>query len=255
MFRFVRLVARFFVCIACTLALAISIVGAGFAVCAFVPQTTDILAHLTQDDSNSTYDAAALNDLANAARDYTVADNNRDALIERFINIASKYGSAYSGMDSDTIKAAMENAVNSTLAQRYIFDNTALDHLDDVYSVVTIVKGVLIFCAIAAATLLLLSGIFFGRKCLAREFICAGGAVILIFLVLGAWAALDFNQMFNWLHTLFFTGESWIFPADSLLITIYPQNFWIGMGIIWLVISLACAIIALIVGLKLSKRK
>jgi integral membrane protein (TIGR01906 family) len=255
MFKLVRLVARFFVCLACTLALAISIVGAGFAVCAFVPQTTDILAHLTQDDTNSTYNTAALNDLANAARDYTVADNNRDVLIERFINVASKYGSAYSGMDSDTIKAAMENAANSTLAQRYIFDNTALDHLDDVYSVVTIAKGVLIFCAIAAAALLVLSGIFFGRKYIARELACASGTVILIFVSLGIWAALDFYNMFNWLHTLFFTGESWLFPADSLLITIYPQNFWIGMGVVWLAVSLACAIIMLAIGIKLAKRK
>ena len=61
------------------------------------------------------------------------------------------------------------------------------------------------------------------------------------------WAFVDFDSLFNQLHTLFFTGGSWVFPADSLLITLFPESFWMGMGIVWVAVSiLACLIVSLI---------
>ena len=72
-------------------------------------------------------------------------------------------------------------------------------------------------------------------------------AVIGIIAVLGIWAFINFDSLFTELHALFFSGGTWLFPADSLLITLFPEAFWMGMGITWVLISLiACLIVCLI---------
>ena len=62
------------------------------------------------------------------------------------------------------------------------------------------------------------------------------------------WSIVDFNGMFNFLHSLFFADGSWLFNAKSLLIIIYPTAFWICMGVICGAISIAASIILIILG-------
>ena len=76
--------------------------------------------------------------------------------------------------------------------------------------------------------------------------------VLLVALVV--WAIVDFYTMFNMLHSLFFSSGSWLFPYDSLLICALPEQFWMAMGVIWLVITVFLSIIFIIIGAKLRKR-
>jgi uncharacterized membrane protein len=40
--------------------------------------------------------------------------------------------------------------------------------------------------------------------------------------------SINFDFLFNLFHNIFFSAGSWLFPANSLLITMYPKPFWIA---------------------------
>ncbi len=46
-------------------------------------------------------------------------------------------------------------------------------------------------------------------------------------------AVLDFDVLFAWFHALFFEGDTWLFPADELLIQLFPEPFWVTAGALW----------------------
>ena len=50
--------------------------------------------------------------------------------------------------------------------------------------------------------------------------------VVVALIVLGIFAAFAFETAFELFHRIFFPGGNWAFPADSLLITLYPYAFW-----------------------------
>ena len=75
-----------------------------------------------------------------------------------------------------------------------------------------------------------------GRRALGGVAQAAGIAVVAVFALLAAWVVVDFNGFFAAFHSLFFANGTWTFSYDSLLITMYPPEFWIGMGAVWLAV-------------------
>lgn len=59
-----------------------------------------------------------------------------------------------------------------------------------------------------------------------RSIARGGAALALTLLVLGIFAALAFGVAFELFHRIMFPGGNWAFPADSLLIRLYPYAFW-----------------------------
>ena len=113
----------------------------------------------------------------------------------------------------------------------------------------------MIFVDRMAAALLAVAGLAFtgatGRKRrVGAVLMGAGGAVLVTFAVLGAWAAVNFNSFFAAFHGLLFSQGNWQFPFDSLLICSLPTPFWMGMGVICLVVSVVLSLISLLVGRK-----
>jgi hypothetical protein len=54
-----------------------------------------------------------------------------------------------------------------------------------------------------------------------------GGIVLAVALVVGGIIAfIAFDAAFELFHRIFFPGGNWAFPADSLLIRLYPYPFW-----------------------------
>lgn len=47
-----------------------------------------------------------------------------------------------------------------------------------------------------------------------------------LLLGLGAFAAISFWQFFAWFHSLFFSGDSWLFSFSDTLIRLFPIRFW-----------------------------
>lgn len=53
------------------------------------------------------------------------------------------------------------------------------------------------------------------------------GTVLLLFVLLtGILGSFDFGKLFNYLHSPFFQKNTWVFPEDSILIQLFPLNFW-----------------------------
>ena len=44
---------------------------------------------------------------------------------------------------------------------------------------------------------------------------------------------MNFERFFAWFHGLFFSAGTWEFPADSLLIEVFPEGFWVAAGSTW----------------------
>ncbi len=53
-----------------------------------------------------------------------------------------------------------------------------------------------------------------------------GLALAILLVVLGIFAALAFDAVFELFHRIFFPGGNWAFPPTSTLIRLYPTNFW-----------------------------
>jgi integral membrane protein (TIGR01906 family) len=47
-----------------------------------------------------------------------------------------------------------------------------------------------------------------------------------LLIVLAAFAAVSFWQFFTWFHSLFFSGDSWLFEFSDTLIRLFPIRFW-----------------------------
>ena len=56
---------------------------------------------------------------------------------------------------------------------------------------------------------------------------------VTIVSIAGIMATVDFHASFNLLHYLFFTGRSWVFPAGSLIIQLFPLNYFEQFFMIW----------------------
>ena len=73
-------------------------------------------------------------------------------------------------------------------------------------------------------------------------------------MAVGAWAAIDFTGFFAAFHQLFFAQQgNWTFPYDSLLICSLPQPFWMGMGIVFLLVAVLVCVASILVGQRLRK--
>ncbi len=251
--------------------LAVSLIASGLFVCAVPRMTTELLSRAFSVEANSPFTEDELVAAAVATRDYTVGDNDQVALYTALgdINVQCAQDNR-SGAGAPDLSAvpfadgrydltALKSAL-SKASERYTLDQEAISHLDDVNVVVKTAEAVFCIIAAAAAVGLIACAIKLGRKATSRVLRMAAIAVAAIFAGLAVWVALDFDGFFTFFHSLFFADGTWVFSYDSLLITMYPPEFWIGMGAVWLATTLAGCALCLIIGQllkmnRVSKRK
>lgn len=193
-----------------------------------------------------------------AARDkVSGADAANAASTSLFFGLANTFGGSYDEADDlarmRTLQPSIEN-VDMLLAQAsdtYVLDPEAIEHLDDVFRVLATAEPVVLGVFIAAVLTAVGVGCASGRRTFGTVLLCAGLGTIAAFAILGIWAAIDFEGLFAVFHSLFFAQGSWVFSADSLLITMYPEPFWIGMGAIWLATTIAVSAVSAIAGFAL----
>ena len=94
-----------------------------------------------------------------------------------------------------------------------------------------------------------------GRRSLSRALHWSAGLLALIFVALAVLAIIDFDGFFTVFHKVFFPQGNWMFSSTSLLITMYPEQFWMGMGIIWVVSSLLAGLLFFALGSAIKPRK
>ncbi len=147
---------------------------------------------------------------------------------------------------------ALETAFDAA-SERYVLTPDAVSHLDDVFGVVQAAKWWLLAAVVAACVGCTATAFRGGKRLLGRVLAGAGVFVLAVFALLAAWVAIDFDGFFAQFHSLFFAAGTWTFSWDSLLICMYPPEFWVGMGAIWLVVTVACCVVCITIGRLLRK--
>lgn len=228
-----------------TLLLAVTLIGAGFAAVAIPDAATATLSRAFSgcDQPNTPFTADELASMAIAGKRYTFDDNDREKL-----GAAIAEANAAAEADGRATASTRENAARSLPAD-------AISHLDDVYRVASVAKPALVIVAVLCIAGLAHVAVRIGRRALERTLMAGGGLVLAAFFALGAWAAIDFDGLFAAFHSLFFQAGTWTFPYDSLLITLYPTAFWMGMGGIWLAVTCGLSILAVLIGFTLGHKQ
>lgn len=227
--------------------LAVTLVAAGFVACAAFPQTTEMLAGAFSGKGNpdTPFSHDELVHAAVVTRDYTVGSNDREAVFAMLHDINAGANTRYATADETGLAAAPE---------QYTLTSDALSHLDDVYRVVVAARIALAVIALLAVAACAHMAIRVGRRALGGVLLAAGIVVVAAFALLAAWVVVDFNGFFAAFHSLFFASGTWTFSYDSLLITMYPPEFWMGMEAVWLAATGLLSILAIVVGALLRRR-
>ncbi|MDD6651428.1 MAG: DUF1461 domain-containing protein [Eggerthellales bacterium] len=266
---------------ATTLLLAFCLFGAGFVACC-LPPTTQMLSQNVSNTQLSPYDADSLTNLAQTTRAYTVEGMAYPAYCEKecqaladLLNqgtlspfAADRLRTATSQAlaaenDPSTLPEALatatgDDAVTAAEAAALVDDGLALSadsvvHLDQVHQVVIVA-----LVAIVIALILLVASfghvIFnYGRKAASTCLIWGPVAMLAILALFLVWALADFDALFAWMHSLFFADGTWTFSVKSLLICMYPEPFWMGMGVTWLLTTCIASVISLGVGIRMKR--
>lgn len=218
---------------------AVAFIGAGLAVCALPDMTTRIVSENTSAYDSSPFTQDQLSTMAVATKRYTVNEHDRTQLDDHMRDINS-------GRDI------------TKLNDRFVLSQDAIDHLDDVHVVLVRAGIVLVGIAVAALLLSVLCGLWKGAFLVGDMLVEAGIITIVALAACAITAFINFDVLFGALHSVLFEDGTWTFAADSLLISMYPQGFWVVMGIIWAAVSAALSIAAIVVGIILrvhAKRK
>jgi integral membrane protein (TIGR01906 family) len=154
---------------------------------------------------------------------------------EATVRLADGVRSWVTSRPDDATRAARE------AMREFLPDEVA--HLSDVRDVM---NGARTATGIAAGLLAvwLVACLVFRRWLQLRNGIAAGGltAVGLVALV-GVGALFDFSAAFSAFHGLFFAAGTWEFPADSLLIRVFPGSFWAAGGALWGVLTASAGLV------------
>jgi integral membrane protein (TIGR01906 family) len=132
------------------------------------------------------------------------------------------------------------------------FDAAAVSHLMDVRRVIAaarVATGVIAlllaayvgFCVVRGRVDRLRAGMR------AAAMLCAAAVVVAVVA-----AMTDFSSFFAAFHGLFFKAGTWTFPADSLLIRLFPERFWEASGAAWAFLVMAGAAV-LLLGSRLTR--
>ena len=249
-------------------ALAVSLVAAGFAACAVPDVSTKALASAYSTDDASPFTKDELVAAAVQTKRYTIDDNDKAAVYATIAAINAQEalaGTAGKGAPkidatanyaagelSDDQVATLEAAFDAA-SECYVLTPDAVSHLDDVFGVVQAAKCWLLAAVVAACVGCTATAFRGGKRLLGRVLTGAGVSVLAVFALLAAWVAIDFDGFFAQFHSLFFAAGTWTFSWDSLLICMYPPEFWVGMGAIWLVVTVACCVVCITIGRLLRK--
>lgn len=249
-------------------ALAVSLIAAGFAACAVPDVSTKALASVYSTDGASPFTKDELVAAAVQTKHYTIDDNDKAAVYATIAAInaqealAGTAGKGAPKIDATANYAAGElsgeqvaalEAAFYAASERYVLTPDAVSHLDDVFGVVQAAKWWLLAAVVAACVGCTATAFRGGKRLLGRVLAGAGVSVLAVFALLAAWVAIDFDGFFAQFHSLFFAAGTWTFSWDSLLICMYPPEFWMGMGAIWLVVTVACCVVCITIGRLLRK--
>lgn len=246
-----------------TCTLMVCLVGSGYVVVSTFDFPTQFLSQAYSTNEYNGLTDEEMTELAVATKRYTFNDNDRAALYTKIAQVNQRaadqgFPGALGGLEGKST-AEQEALIATNGNESYVLTPDALDHLDDCYRVAQGAAPILLgaFVASMVGLLILVFGVRPKQqrlRTLGWVFLMAGALVLLMFMVLGAWIALDFAGFFAVFHSLFFAAGTWTFDVSSLLISMYPTEFWVGMGAFWLGTTILLSILSIIIGITLRRR-
>lgn len=127
------------------------------------------------------------------------------------------------------------------------FDAAAVDHLMDVRRVIAaarVTTGVVaLLLAAYVGFCIVRSRVDRLRTGMRAAAVSCGVAVAVAVIA----AMADFPSFFTAFHGLFFKSGTWTFPADSLLIRLFPERFWEASGAAWALLVMVGATVLLLI--------
>jgi len=126
-----------------------------------------------------------------------------------------------------------------------IYNERELSHMLDVKNVVQLLLKIWYLALVVLAGL----GIWAWRSGWLSEYQAGwrrgGFLTVGLLIALGTFASISFWQFFSWFHSLFFSGDSWLFAYSDTLIRLFPIRFWqdavIGIGGLAVILGLILA--------------
>ncbi len=240
---------------------AFLLIGFGFCVCT-LPQTTVALSKAYSGSNWIDHPPFSEEDLTTAAlatRDYTIWPHDEVQLYQCLKTINDHARNTYKkddfpGLPADAQTLDQLKEAAALTDESYVLSPEAISHLDDVNAVANAA-----FLALGLALVLFVGLMVYGsRKAgqafIGRTLVFAGAGVVILFLLFGLWALADWNGIFAALHGVFFSQGNWMFSGRSLLITLYPTDFWVGMAMVWLISTMILSILSILVGILLNWR-
>lgn len=225
--------------------LAFTYIGVGFGVCSGSPEPTRIAANATIDDSGSPFTKEQLVAGAVATQDYSFNTHNLDHYMAVISEMNEEGRTPYEQYDKDQIQGAPE---------QFAITPEQISHLDDVNEVADRFVYPILIAAVMAGFLLVAGFNYVGRDVPVRALLWSGIGTLALIAVLVIWALASFDSLFAVFHSLFFADGTWTFPADSLLITMLPEDFWVLIGGIWIGITALLSIASIMIAVIARRR-
>lgn len=119
-----------------------------------------------------------------------------------------------------------------------------ISHMHDVRRVFEILSGVaLVFIAIGVGALRKRSDLWTRR--IVRDVSIGVAGIVIVVGAIGVVGG--FSDLFTTFHLILFPQGNWTFPADSYLITLYPEVFFARMAAAIGTLTLLCALITYLI--------
>lgn len=152
----------------------------------------------------------------------------------------------------DSLDMEMEQSAEQYYTQR------EKDHMVDVKLLYQNARAFMVWAYVLGAAAICISWLLTkDKKRIFKAAFLGISAAMAAFVVLGIWAAVDFNHFWISFHRLFFTNDLWILdPSVSFMIRMFPQAFFFDLVIAILALFFVIILVAwIIVGVLGKKNK
>jgi hypothetical protein len=161
--------------------------------------------------------------------------------------LADEVRAFVAGVPGVTLPATLDDG-------RPAFDESAISHLDDVRVVLAGARVATLAAALAAAAWIVWALRARRERELAFSLTVGAWSVAALVALAAVIAITDFDGFFAGFHALFFEAGTWQFPADALLILLFPEPFWAISGAAWGTLALAGALLLGLLGRRVRTR-
>ncbi len=179
------------------------------------------------------FDSSLQNSLLGASS-FSETSESRGVVEEKNTAVAL-HGQVMKGLLSDPYFASVDYLVSPQFSDR---ERSHLADVREVFYALRVASWIVLFSWLGVLASL-------RDKQLIKKSLRLGALGTLIVLLIAF--VTPFSSLFSLAHAPFFSGDSWLFPSDSLLIQLYPQSFFAGlawsMGVFLVIASVATVII------------